>query len=363
MIKCPAFASALAAAFSLTIAAAPPPAFASKHVQAAPLTAAPVATARLSEPQLFIRGNTTLYNPDGIVITTRFVFVVWQGQSDHKPGPSTIVKYDRAGRVLGSVAIEGRCDGLRLNPSTRKLWALFNNDGQNGSPKRQPLLYTVDPITLVAAKYVFPVVQPHGGGYDDIAFIDGQAYLSASSPTLTAAGINDKPIVVSANLTAAGRVLIRPLLKGNATVFNANTGTRTPMNFSDPDSLAVDGHNDLVIVGDNDQELLVIENPGRSTQSATRYGYGTQFDDVAWTSGTQGTLWIADTNQNAVYTVGASFPAGTVFGEGPSGIPVQSFIGTIDSGEIVTPLLTQRDGVFSPTSLIFVPVAFPADGI
>src|SRR5450755_803661 len=121
-----------------------------------------------------------------------------QGQSDHLPGPSTIVKYDRAGHIVDSVAIEGRCDGLRLNPDTKKLWALFNNDGQNGNPKRQPLLYTIDPKTLAATKYAFPAVQPHGGGYDDIAFIDGQAFLSASSPTLTAAGINEKPIVVSA---------------------------------------------------------------------------------------------------------------------------------------------------------------------
>jgi hypothetical protein len=359
VIKRPAFATAVAAAFSIAFGATPPAALASNHVAAA----APIATAQLGEPQLFIRGNTKLFNPDGIVITTRFVFVDWQGQSDHLPGPSTIVKYDRAGRVLGSIAIEGRCDGLRLNPGTGKLWALFNNDGQNGNPKRQPLLYTIDPSTLAATKYEFGPVQPHGGGYDDIAFIDGRAFLSASSPTLTAAGFNDKPIVVMATLATAGRVQIAPIIKGDARVLNANTGAVTTMNFSDPDSLAVDAHNNLVVVGDNDQELLIIKNPGGSTQNATRYGYGTQFDDVAWTSGTQGTLWIADTTQNAIYTVRAVFPQGTVFGEGPSGIPVQSFIGTIDPGEIITPLLTQRDGVFSPTSLIFVPASSPPDGI
>jgi hypothetical protein len=359
VINRPAYASA-AAAFSIAVCLTTPPAFASTHVA----SAAPVATAQLSEPQLFVRGNAKLYNPDGIVVTARYTFVVWQGQSDHLPGPSTIVKYDRAGHIVDSVAIEGRCDGLRLNPDTKKLWALFNNDGQNGNPKRQPLLYTIDPKTLAATKYAFPAVQPHGGGYDDIAFIDGQAFLSASSPTLTAAGINEKPIVVSAKLTTTGNVEIALILKGNATVLNANTGTYTPMNFTDPDSLALDSHNDLVVVGDNDQELVVIKNPGRTgSQTATRYGFGTQFDDVAWTSSNRGTLWIADTTQNAIYTVRAAFPQGTVFGEGPSGIPVQSFIGTIDPGEVITPLLTQRDGVFSPTSLIFVPVYCPEDGI
>ncbi len=319
-------------------------------------TAAVTPTAQLDLPKLFIRGSKTLYNPDGLVVTPTNVYVAWQGQSDHLPGPSTIVKYDRSGKQLGSVAINGRCDGLRLNPATNQLWALFNNDGQNGSPKRQPLLYTLDAKTLTTNLYLFPPIQPHGGGYDDIAFINGQAFLSASSPTLNAQGINDKPIVVAASLTPAGKVKIAPILFGNANGYNENSKTFGPLNVTDPDSLAVDSHNDLVLVGDNDQELIVIKNPGQiGSQKVARYGFGTQFDDVAWTTGTSGTLWIADTTQNAIYTIAAAYPAGTVFGEGPAGIPVQSFIGTIDAGEIATPLLTQRDGIYSPTSLVFVP--------
>jgi hypothetical protein len=240
-----------------------------------------------------------------------------------------------------------------LNPATNLLWAVFNNDGQNGSPKRQPLLYTIDPTTLAAKLYTFPAVQPHGGGYDDIAFIGGQAFLSAASPTLNAQGVNDKPIVVTATLTASGHVDIVPIIKGNATAYDTNLKQYGPMNFSDPDSLAVE----LVLVGDNNQQLLFIKNPGvAGAQRATVSSYGTQFDDVAWTTGTAGTLWIVDTAQNAVYTVTGTFPRGTVFGEGPSGIPVQSFIGTIGYGQLVTPLLTQNQGVFSPTSLVFVPV-------
>ncbi len=359
MINRPAPAVVFAAAMSIAIATVALPA-AAKPRATATATAPISPTSALSEPHLFVRGTTTLYNPDGIVVTQNNVFVDWQGQSDHLPGPSTIVKYDRAGHVVGSVALTGRCDGLRLNRYTGQLWAVFNNDGQNGSPKRQPLLYTIDPQTLATKLYAFPAVQPHGGGYDDIAFVAGKAYLSASSPTLTAAGVNDKPVVVSAALTATGKVVISPILYGTVYGYDQNTGTTHRLNIVDPDSPAVDAANDLVLVGDNDQELIVIRNPGLSTQGVQRYGFGTQFDDVAFTTGTSGTLWIADTTQNAVYTVAASFPSGTAFAEGPDGIPVQSFIGTFagtfaTGGPVVTPLLTQRNGVYSPTSLVFVP--------
>ena len=353
MIVRPILTSAVAAAFVLAASTTMLPASAKLHVAAA---AAPVPTAQLAPPQLFVRGSRILFNPDGLVVTSTNVFVAWQGQSDHLPGPSTIVKYDRSGKALGSIAIMGRCDGLRLNPVTSLLWATFNNDGLNGNPKRQPLLYTIDPKTLAANLYQFPPTQPHGGGYDDIAFVNGQAYLSASSPTLTAQGINNKPIVYVATLTNAGRVRIAPIINGNASVRNASTKTFGPMNFTDPDSLAVDSNNDLVVVGDNNQQLLIIKSPGQiGAQKASVYSFGTQFDDVAWSSGTSGTLWVADGATNSIYTIAATFPAATVFGETGLGNPIQSFIGTIGSGEIITPLLTQQNGIFAPSSLIFVP--------
>lgn len=351
-------AVAAAVTFSVAAVVTTTPVWA-KH----PAASVPAPTAQLTPPQLFTRGSSTLFNPDGLVITKRYVFIVWQGQSDHLPGPSTIVKYDHQGNALGSVALTGRCDGLRLNPSTNQLWALLNNDGLNGNPARQPYLATVDPRTLAAKLYAFPAVQPHGGGYDDLAFIGDSAYLSASSPTLNPAKINDKPVVVKATLTSAGKVDIVPILYGNAVGWDATAKKFDRFNISDPDSLAVNASNDLVLVGDNDQELVVIQYPGTSKQKAIRSGYATQFDDVAWTSGQSGTLWIADTSQNAIYTVEARFKPGTVFTETGAGNPVNSFIGTIGGDLSLTPLLTSRDGIFSPTSLNFVPAGGPIDNI
>ncbi|MDQ2857144.1 MAG: hypothetical protein M3R53_00650 [Candidatus Eremiobacteraeota bacterium] len=357
-------AAASATAFALCASALP---VIAGHLRPASAAATAPTYPQLSEPRVFARGNATLYNPDAIVVTKRFAFVVYQGQSDHLPGPSTIVKYDRSGRAVGSVALDGRCDGLRLNPVTHLLWATFNNDGLNGDPQRQPLLYTIDPKTLAAKLYRFASVQPHGGGYDDIAFVGSHAYLSASAPTLTASGRNEKPVVVEAALTADGKVNIAPILNGTASGWDATNKKYAQFNISDPDSLAVDSQNDLVLVGDNDQQVIVIRQPsGGSTQTIVRYGLGTQLDDIAWTSGTGGTLWIADDALNVIYTVGTQFSPGTVFGESQSGIPVSSFIGTFGAGDargVLTPLLTARDGIVSPTSLVFVSAGGPTDDI
>ncbi len=296
--------------------------------------------------QLFASGNASLFNPDGIVVTKHAVFVDYQNASDTMPTPSTIVKYSRDGHMLAAVNINGRCDGLRLNPYTHKLWALVNNDGQNGSPPRQPALYVIATNTLQATKYAFQSsTQEHGGGYDDLAFIGGQAYFSASAPTLTAAGVNDKQIAVEAELVG-NKVAVSPIAFGN---------TGSLVNIADPDSLAVDNANDLIIVSEGDGQLVTVRNPGTNHEKLSSIRTGSQLDDVAFTKGTSGTLYVADSTLNRIYKIPSAFPAGTVFAEAPIGAPAQSFVGTLDTTTgIVTPLLTVRDGILDPTSLIFV---------
>ncbi|MBC5800283.1 MAG: hypothetical protein GIX03_05410 [Candidatus Eremiobacteraeota bacterium] len=306
------------------------------------------------ETRIFTRGSSTLFNPDGIVVTKHYVFVAYQNASDTNPTPSTVVKYNRQGVVLGAVTINGRCNGIRLNPYTQKLWALVNNDGLNGTPPRQPALDVIEPNTLQTMQYHFGKAQPHGGGYDDLAFIGGRAFLSASSPTLTPAGVNDKPIAVEVRLEG-GEADIKPILYGNGYGLNLVSGKTERLNVTDPDSFAVDAQNDLIIVSEGDAQLIVVRNPGGPDQKVARLPVGMQLDDVVATKGTHGTLFVADSTLNVVYTVTATFPRGTDFAAGPLGAPVQSFIGSLDpTTGYLTPLLTVRDGVVDPASLIFV---------
>jgi hypothetical protein len=334
----------------------------SKH--AAALRRAAAAAAVPGTPQLsthvFARGNANLFTPDGIVVTKRYVFVVYQNNSDADvTKPSTIAKYDHDGHLLGAINLLGRCDGMRINPATHQLWALLNNDGLNGSPPRQPLLYTIDPRTLQPTKYVFGPTQPHGGGYDDIAFVKGHAYFSDSSPAFTGT-INTLPVIVEAKLNSNGTVSIYPILNGNAVGLDTATGKTGPLNLTDPDSLAVDSNNNLVMVSEGDQQLAIVSNPGSAAQKVVRYGLGTGIDDITWTRGSRGTLLIADQVLNVIYAVEAKFPAGTIFAEATAGTPVASFIGTVNlttsasTPTALTPLLTELEGIVDPTSLIFV---------
>jgi hypothetical protein len=305
---------------------------------------------------IFAQGTSSLYNPDAVVVTSTNVFVAYQNNSDTVKGvPSYIVKYDRSGNMLGQVPLIGRCDGMRLNPYTNQLWVLLNNDGLNGKPARQPRLYTVDPSTLVATLYNFPPVQPHGGGYDDLAFANGRAFISASAPVLNSHGINDKPAIVEVRLDGSN-AHIKPVVYGNTYGFDIPTHTFGQLNITDPDSMMIDSRGGVVLSSEGDAQLIFVRHIGERSQSVARLPAGTQLDKSAWTSGTSGTLFVADSGMNVIYAIQASFDSGTIFSEAGSGAPVQGFIGALDPKTgILTPLLTARDGLIDPTTLVFVP--------
>lgn len=338
-------AATMGAALVASLGAAP--ASARNHRAAAP---AALPTFKMS---VFARGNKALFNPDGIVVTKTNVYVDYQNSSDTTPAPSIVAKYDRNGKLLMTVKLDGRSDGLRLNPYTNVLWALVNNDGRNGSPPRQPKLYTIDPASLKATLYTFPATSPHGGGYDDIAFQGGNAYFSASSPTLNG-GINDKPIVAEAVLQGSN-VVLKSVVNGNVMGLDITSGKVMQLNITDPDSMAVDNKNNVVLVSEGDAQVVFLGNAG-GMPTVARLGTGTQLDDIIFPTGTSGTFWVADTTLNVIYAIKATYAAGTVFSEAAQGAPVQSAVGIVDPKTgIFTPLLTELDGIVNPTSLVFVP--------
>ena len=75
---------------------------------------------------LFATGTKTYYNPDSVEIVGKYVFVAYTNNalpdgSNHVP--STIVAYDRSGKLVHIFNVNGRCDGLRYNPYSKQLWA------------------------------------------------------------------------------------------------------------------------------------------------------------------------------------------------------------------------------------------------
>lgn len=300
---------------------------------------------------VFAKGTSAYSHPDAIVASGKYIYVGYQNVtakdgSDNKS--STIVQYDRDGEAFKTFSFKGHCDGLRVDPATGLLWVTSNEDGN-------PNLATINPKTGIVTYYKLPAT-PHGGGYDDLAFANGQAFMAASNPTLNSAGINVFPAVVSVKLSG-GNAILTPVLMGNATSLDTTTNKNVTLNLTDPDSMTIDDKGNVVLVDQADSVLVTLHNAGTSKQTVTSIPVGTQLDDTVWATSKEATLFIVDGPKNVIYSMKVAndkdFVPGTVYTEAPKDSGVASFVGTIDvTTGIVTPILV---GFGSPTGLLFVP--------
>ena len=300
---------------------------------------------------VFAKGTKTLYNPDSVEVDGRYVWVGYQNGTnptgtDGKT--STIVQYSRTGYIVHTYSVLGRCDGLRIDPKTHLVWAMENEDAN-------PHIVVINPITGSKTNYVYPKTA-HGGGYDDAAFINGSAFISASNPTLNSAGLNTAPAVIKVTLSH-GKATVTPVLYGNSTATDIVTNQKVTLNLTDPDSLSLDNQGDVVLDSQGDAELIFIHNPGTSKQTVTRLAVGTQVDDTTWIPKVpEGRLIIVDSKQNAIYTVTidkTGFTPNTVYTEAPSDSGVAGFVGKLDpTTGTITPVII---GLTSPSGLGFIP--------
>ena len=316
-----------------------------------PLSATGVTGLSGYDISVFARGTSSYLNPDSVEVDGKYVYVGYQNitAKDGSVGKSsTIVQYTALqGKVVRTYSVLGHCDGLRLDPSTHLLWATSNEDAN-------PRLVTIDPTTGVITPYQFPPT-PHGGGYDDLAFLNGMAFIAASNPTLNSAGVNVFPAVDTVTLSN-GKALLTPILYGNATALNTVTNQQVTLNLTDPDSMTIDQEGDLVLDDQADAQLIFLHHPGTPQQTVTSVPVGTQVDDTIWIPSAKGRMLIVDGKQNATYSVTiktTGFLPGTVYTEAPSDSGVAGFVGTVDlKTGTITPTII---GLSSPTGLAFIP--------
>jgi len=164
------------------------------------------------------------FAPDSIAVLNGDVFVgygdgVAPDGSDGKS--STIVEYKSNGDVVTTYTVLGHNDGLRVNPKTKQLWALQNEDAS-------PNLVIINPKTQTQTMYTFGPTA-HGGGYDDMAFRGNDVFISASNP---ANNPNAAPAIVKAQISG-GTVVVTPALSGTATASDIPTDTPTSLNLQD----------------------------------------------------------------------------------------------------------------------------------
>lgn len=257
---------------------------------------------------------------------------------------STVAKYSLDGQLLGTTSVAGHNDGLRYNAGTGQIWALQNEDAN-------PNLVLINPNTLAqSTAYSIPV--QHGGGYDDVTFVNGKAFLTASNP---ANNPNDKPALVSAAIPTSGNTLsITPVLPGNASALDLNTGKTATLNLQDPDGVIKAPGNGILSTSQGDQQLITVNRPGSANQSASVLNLNQQVDDINFAQKPSDTLLYTDTVTNDVYEVTGPFADGAAYTGGNGADGIANGLGNISELNLGTGDFTPVISNISPGGLAFL---------
>ena len=287
------------------------------------------------------------FQPDSIAVVGGHIFIgygngVAKDGSDGKS--STIVEYKMNGDVVTTFSVVGHNDGLRVNPKTKKLWAIQNEDGN-------PNLVILDPTTGTQTVYTFGPT-PHGGGYDDVAFRDNDVFLSASNPS---SNPNTAPAVVRATISGT-TVNVSEVLNGSASATDIPTDTPLTLNLQDPDSMIFNPFGDLVLDSQADSELIIVHHLGFTDQTVYHLGLslngaGTQVDDTVFAASSHGVVLVSDRDAGSagiVYAISKD-----IFSPEAAYTATLNSVGSLDFDTgVITNVVT---GMVSPHGMAFVP--------
>jgi hypothetical protein len=283
------------------------------------------------------------FQPDSIAVAGDHIFVGFGNGAapDGSDGKSsTIVEYDRNGNVVTTYSVKGHNDGLKIDPRTKLLWAMQNEDGS-------PNLVIIDPMSRSQKIYTFGP-PPHGGGYDDIAFRGKDVFISASNP---ANNPNTAPAIVRAQLTGS-TVSVSPVLLGTATAIDIPTETPVALNLQDPDSMKIDPFGDLVLDSQADAELIILHHPGAVDQTVyhlplTMDGASVQIDDTIYATSTHGVILVSDRDGETIYAISKDlFSPAAAYSATPTSVGQLD----LDTG-VITNVVT---GMVSPHGMAFL---------
>jgi hypothetical protein len=294
---------------------------------------------------LFARQTSAFTGPDSLVVDNGFVYIDYQNTTAKDctdKNTSSVVQYDMHGKMLKTFTVPGHSDGMRADPSTHLLWVTSCEDGN-------PKFVTIDPASGTITPYTFPPT-PHGGGYDDLCFLNGLVFIAASNPSVNAAGVNPFPAIDKITLSN-GKVNLTPVLMGNATATDLIASAKTTLNEVDPDSMTVDPSGQLVLVNQAGSELVFLKDPGTPQQTVSRMPVGNQLDDTVWAPSSPGRLLVSDGTTGNTYWINA-YPE-TVYTQAPDDSGVVGFVGVINMMTgFVTPVVI---GFAKATGMLFVP--------
>jgi hypothetical protein len=256
--------------------------------------------------------------PDSITVGDGTVWVAYGNGQDSTgamgPG-TTVVQFSLSGSPLNTYNIPGLADGLKFDPTTGMVWALQNNDGNSTLSLIDPTTKTVTgPLKYAVPPYAYGPNGGSGRGYDDVAFLNGNVYMSYSNP----ANPSD-PVVQMLNQghTPSGTLTTTDVLTAVKTNPAFTSSTLAP---PDIDSLKSTPSGQLVLTSEgdgtgpgfasSDGRYTLISNPGTATQTLSNVRVTNlagvnvnKMDDVLFPGTTVGTLYVADTKTNTVYAI------------------------------------------------------------
>jgi len=250
---------------------------------------------------------------------------------------STIVEYKENRDMVRTYTVPGHNDSLRVNPRSKHLWAMQNED-------QNPNLVIINPKNGTQKMYMFGPT-PHGGGYDDIAFRGDDVFLSASNP---ANNPNNALAIVKAEIKGS-MVVVTPVLSGTANATDIPTDASTPLNLQDPDSMIFDPFGDLVLDSQADAELTIVHRPGSDDQIVYHLPITVpvQIDDTVFATASQGVILVSDRDGETVYAITRNiFAPGAAYSAAPTSVAALD-----PSTGVLTDVVT---GMVSPHGIAFV---------
>jgi hypothetical protein len=242
--------------------------------------------------------------PDSVTTANGSTFIEYGNGADSTGagGSSTIVQYDRAGRVEFSYSIPGSVDGLKYNPTTGEIWALQNQDGNS-------TLTLIDPKTHAISAPLSFANPSTTRGYDDVVFKGSHVFLSYTNP----ANPGDPTLVELVNGDhPTGLLTTKTILSFGATGLDTVTGKIELVPQNDPDSLKLAPNGDLLLTSGADGAIIDIKNAGTAQQSVSFTDVAgvtsgnAGLDDVIKPSASSGTFTLTDTATNKVYSFHAT---------------------------------------------------------
>ncbi len=338
-----------------------------KGLSLAALLAATVATAHADPTvteSLFATGAAVGgAEPDSVTIGDGSVWVEYGNGADSTGagGSSTIVRYSTSGAVEHVFSISGLVDGLKVNPVTGTVWALQNNDANATLSFINPTTNAVTGPLSYGPPYTYTTPGPLARGYDDVAFRNGNVYLSYTNPVNPTDSVLQ---VLNNGNNPSGTLTTTSILTAE------QTGTTSSANEPDIDSLKSTPNGELVLTTEGDGpgccdpvgEFTLIAHPGAANQTVTNVpvtnaGVNVQgIDDVIFPGATKGWLYVAETGSNTIDKVWLSGldPNTAIVAIGGLG---EVALVNPTTGDVEAPLLS---GLSSPHGMDFVAVPEPS---